>query len=679
MSQNLHSPNFAFLAAHDGLLVSLAAYAELYVFDDPNTSILKVRQLVEHLAHNAAVQAGCDISAGDSLLDTIRALIDRQLATDKVAQLFHKIRKWGNAAAHEGKGSRNEALALLRDARDLAVWFHRTLKDPSFNPGPFLPPPNPGEESKAFAIEVDQVRRELSVHANDAKSARESAVAEASRRREAEAKAERAYEDLRVALDLAGESEDRLSTQLKGFEERLAAIESKGERRSASAIEMIVGPAPLAKWPRDLSARNAALITDTERAVRREGRNKRNGTPVTNIAAILCADWGKESRSRSVYVADVAERNVRRIRASRWSFAQVIEEAQRWVHGGPVLATFDAPLGVPESYLAAAAKLPRSGSPTTFMELLKNASTWPRFFEATSNPAHWAVERPFFAVPAGPGTLTAYQEAAGRYGVNLYRDIDKATRAKAMFAKSGIPGSVGSATCALWQELAAQLGTARTFKVWPFEGTLGDLLRTNQIVVGEIYPRAAYGTALLDHPIQERARLTIAKTKVQHRRAAIATLQAADWVRTLDVSFENLAEAEANEDNFDACFTAAALLRCVLENIPFSGSITRAALAEGGMLGTGSVNFSLPERAFGATNLEGRAATRMRNDAGTPSNVRTNIQCPIAGCGKIYANGRLGWDAHVGSPKTHPLWRSDLMNGDERKRQFKTEFPDFFK
>ena len=38
-----------------------------------------------------------------------------------------------------------------------------------------------------------------------------------------------------------------------------------------------------------------------------------------------------------------------------------------------------------------------------------------------------------------------------------YWDIDRATNAKTLFATSGIPGSVGSATCALWQELGPRL------------------------------------------------------------------------------------------------------------------------------------------------------------------------------------------------------------------------------
>ena len=103
----------------------------------------------------------------------------------------------------------------------------------------------------------------------------------------------------------------------------------------------------------------------------------------------------------------------------------------------------------------------------------------------------------------------------------MYRRIDRITGAKAVFIKSGIPGSVGSAACALWQELAPRLTASRGFKVWPFEGDLQVLLESSPIVVGEIYPRAAYATALLDVPPASRAPLIVAKTDAGVRREAI--------------------------------------------------------------------------------------------------------------------------------------------------------------
>ena len=58
------------------------------------------------------------------------------------------------------------------------------------------------------------------------------------------------------------------------------------------------------------------------------------------LSAILCADWGKESRKRSVYVAEIAARTVRRLAASEWSVTTVLAEAEKWTTAGSVLASY---------------------------------------------------------------------------------------------------------------------------------------------------------------------------------------------------------------------------------------------------------------------------------------------------------------------------------------------------
>lgn len=409
------------------------------------------------------------------------------------------------------------------------------------------------------------------------------------------------------------------------------------------------------------------------------------------LSAVLCADWAKEFSKRSVYVADVSARTVRRVSETGWSVGAVLEEAQRLSAHGCVLAAFDVPLGVPESYLAALGKRLSEHAPGNFLEFLALASSMSRFFDATSVATEWSVERPFFSVPPQNGGLGSYVDAAARQGVDLFRRIDRVTRAKAVFVKSGIPGSVGSAACALWQELAPRLKGERAFKLWPFEGDLQTLIRSTPIVIGEIYPRAAYATALLDMPAGSRAPLVVAKTDAGVRRAAVASLRAASWVRSLGVTLENLVEAEASEDDFDACVTAAALLRCILDGSPLCSSQLDFALSEGGILGTGSVNLQLPQQAFGwlsRSQLTGKAAVQTMNSSvervrqarlGNQRQGRNVYSCPIAGCDKIFQGSRGGWDGHVGSVRLHRDWHPELHDAESRKSQFEFEFPDFFR
>jgi hypothetical protein len=44
-----------------------------------------------------------------------------------MADLFHGLRKVGNAASHDLHGDAREALHQLRVARELGVWFHRAF------------------------------------------------------------------------------------------------------------------------------------------------------------------------------------------------------------------------------------------------------------------------------------------------------------------------------------------------------------------------------------------------------------------------------------------------------------------------------------------------------------------------------------------------------------------------
>lgn len=240
-----------------------------------------------------------------------------------------------------------------------------------------------------------------------------------------------------------------------------------------------------------------------------------SGASTPALSAILCADWGKEFKKRSVYIADVTQRAIRRVDSRGWSFAEVIKEARRWSTKGPVLASFDVPLGVPQSYFSAA------------------QSRWP--------------------------------------------DI---------------------------------------------EG--------------------------LDH-------------------------------------------AEASEDDFDACVSAAALLRCVLDGSPLCPPQLDFPAIEGGILGTGSVNLQLRPRHFvlqgDVTHAVRPAVESPRQvrlvgvehpDADAPRGVERFHRCPIAGCDKVFRGSRGGWDAHVASIRTHPERQPDLKEPETRKRRFEAEFPDFF-
>jgi type I restriction enzyme R subunit len=146
--------NFSHLAEHDPQLPRLGLLAEKYFAADPNTCLLKLRQLAELLAQLLASRVGLFESAEETQFDLLRRLQDQGILPREVAQLFNEVRRAGNAASHAFSGDHGAALASLKITWQLGLWFHRTLKDPSFKSGPFIQPTAPQDESSELQAEL---------------------------------------------------------------------------------------------------------------------------------------------------------------------------------------------------------------------------------------------------------------------------------------------------------------------------------------------------------------------------------------------------------------------------------------------------------------------------------------------------------------------------------------------
>lgn len=235
------SPNFAFLAQHDELLVRLAELAESYVFDDPNSSLIKIRQLAEALAQRAAANSGIQVTTRDNFSDVLGLLRSRNVIVGDVLDVFHRIRKTGNDATHDFVGTQREALVNLQLVRRLAVWFHRSFgRDSAFKAGPFIPPPDPAHAAKAITDELDELRARLVAQEIEASRAKHTAAHEVALRAAAEAQAEKAYGDLASALELAGEVEKKLEQQKTQFEQKTAELLAEATAKPAKTLDAIL-------------------------------------------------------------------------------------------------------------------------------------------------------------------------------------------------------------------------------------------------------------------------------------------------------------------------------------------------------------------------------------------------------------------------------------------------------
>ncbi|HBA53020.1 MAG TPA: type I restriction-modification system endonuclease, partial [Syntrophorhabdus aromaticivorans] len=153
--------NFSQLQEHDVQLVRLGMLAEKYFPDDPNTSLLKLRQLAELLAQIIAASVGIFVSTEESQYDLLRRLQDQGIMSREIRQLFDEVRRAGNVASHEMTGDHSRALSTMKITWQLGIWFHRTFKDPSYKSGPFIPPTAPKDESEELRNELGRLNAVL--------------------------------------------------------------------------------------------------------------------------------------------------------------------------------------------------------------------------------------------------------------------------------------------------------------------------------------------------------------------------------------------------------------------------------------------------------------------------------------------------------------------------------------
>lgn len=158
MNNNIRS-NFDMLRAYEAQLWRLGALAERYFAEDPNTSLLKLRQLSELLAQSLAARTGLYANPEESQYELIRRLQGEGVLPKEVKQILDQIRVTGNAANHALQGDHAAALSTLKLCWQLCLWFHRTFKDAAFKSGPFVPPQPPADESGELRTELAQLRQ----------------------------------------------------------------------------------------------------------------------------------------------------------------------------------------------------------------------------------------------------------------------------------------------------------------------------------------------------------------------------------------------------------------------------------------------------------------------------------------------------------------------------------------
>ncbi|MDE1348532.1 type I restriction-modification system endonuclease [Vibrio aestuarianus] len=209
------SSNFEFLKHHDELLFRLANTAEQLFVADPNTTLVKVRQLGEALAQSIASRLGVEYGRDVKQIDLLRNLEYKLTLDEPVKDAFHTIRKLGNNATHNfSSASHRDALKSLMYGHALSAWFHTLFGGDSakgFKPTAFVKPKDPSEEvrlleEKFKALEIEQQRTSERLQVAEQLKALEQEKATASQKR-----AEQMQADSSLWEEVATEHENKLA------------------------------------------------------------------------------------------------------------------------------------------------------------------------------------------------------------------------------------------------------------------------------------------------------------------------------------------------------------------------------------------------------------------------------------------------------------------------------------
>lgn len=236
MSSQGHPSNFSFLAEHDPLFVELAGSAERAFVSDPNTTLIKLRQLGEAMAQHMAALTGIEFDQTTSQADLLYK-INRELKLEPmVREMFHILRVEGNRATHQFKTQHKEAINGLVVARDLAIWFHRSFgkAGAQFKPGPFLPPSDPSEQLRQLHLEINKLKGDLQQANIQLDSSQQLHELVAKEKAEYEALAIAMDEESRAVAQEARQQEAELAKQKGEYEAKIQALHAQLAQQDAS-------------------------------------------------------------------------------------------------------------------------------------------------------------------------------------------------------------------------------------------------------------------------------------------------------------------------------------------------------------------------------------------------------------------------------------------------------------
>lgn len=183
--------NFDFLDNEFPVLAQFGKRAELYLYSDSNSCLMKLGMIGETVVNLMFTYDRITLPAENTAVNRIAVLFREGLLTKDLVDILHALRKVRNKAVHENYASVADGKVLLQMAHSLCEWFMQTYGDWNYKNKPFvLPADLPVEVSTDTGAEQEH-EKQLSKEAEEKAAASDSVAKEKRRQQAAKAASQR--------------------------------------------------------------------------------------------------------------------------------------------------------------------------------------------------------------------------------------------------------------------------------------------------------------------------------------------------------------------------------------------------------------------------------------------------------------------------------------------------------
>jgi type I restriction enzyme, R subunit len=347
--------NFSFLNEHSPIFYQLAEMAEQSFARDPNTTLIKLRQLGEAIAQDIAARCGIEFDEQTSQLDLLYKLQrDGQFNRD-IFQLFHTLRIEGNKATHRFETKHKEAIDGLKIARQLAIWFHKSFgqQGKDFKAGPFIPPKDPSESLQNLHNQIENLKGQL-LEANQKVENNEQL--NTLLQKEKEEYSELAFDmdsETKKLEEQIKKQEQQLSKQQKDFEKHIEQLKKElSDKSSKQSPQENIKKARIASQYLSLNEEETRIIIDQQLVEAGWEANSqtitwKNGTRPEKNKNKAIAEWpttynGQRNRADYVLFKSLTPIAIVEAKKENTNVAGKIPQAERYAKGFELISTMDA-------------------------------------------------------------------------------------------------------------------------------------------------------------------------------------------------------------------------------------------------------------------------------------------------------------------------------------------------